>query len=106
MIHRAAPTAGSGRPEQGDRHSVGGPRVVQAPSLPETLPAHEGAEPTPTAVQRAGAEQATTTGEPEAQEGGEEILAMTPDTDELARRVYAEIRRRISVEWERIRRRS
>jgi hypothetical protein len=39
------------------------------------------------------------TGEAEAEDAGE------LDTDELARRVYSEIRRRLSIEWERVRKR-
>jgi hypothetical protein len=56
------------------------------------------------------------TGEAEAEPSGErdeagteptedpdEEQAGAPDMDELARRVYAEIKRRLSVEWERLR---
>lgn len=92
---------------QGER-----PQISQA--MPATV-AREDVGPA-TIIQRrpdVGGVETESAGQPEGGEAETEAAARPsqrqpaeePDVDELARRVYAEIKRRLSVEWERVRRR-
>jgi hypothetical protein len=72
-------------------------------------PQQAGAQSYPTQVQRQAVPKASTSEagiEPAPAEiPGEEQAVPEPDVDELARKVYAEVKRRLSLEWERIRQR-
>lgn len=71
-----------------------------APSVIQRRPDEAGVDTGSAAGAEAGGAETETAAPP-----GERGAAEEPDVDELARRVYAEIKRRLSVEWERVRRR-
>jgi hypothetical protein len=71
-----------------------------SPSVIQRRPDEAGVDTGSAAGAEAGGAETETAAPP-----GERDAAEEPDVDELARRVYAEIKRRLSVEWERVRRR-
>ncbi len=102
MVMRAAVPETQTEPERlmaAQRSSA--PPETSAPERPQTQPA---AIQATAATAQAPTTTETTGSSPEA-EAESETSAETaePDVDELARRVYSEIKRKLSVEWERMR---
>jgi hypothetical protein len=78
------------------------PSHVSHPHLPAEQPAETSI--TPNTIQRQTISKAPLPSngqEPAKPAGSEETKPAEPDLDDLARRVYAEVRRRLAAEWER-----